>query len=272
MKGIKIKCASGLGDAIYMRPIVEYYYKRGYKVEVMTDYDVIYDDLNVLTTKHSKSDTHLELDMPWKKISYCIRKYKPETTQFEDVCLQAGIPVTTPFNYRWKTRNKDLMGKVKKLAGGKPICLISAPFKPFGRVDNWGHEMTVDFSKMDELIALNKDKYYYITVNKEKPLYKLNNIDLDLCHRTSVADLFDLVSIADVCMGQVGHILPLSEVFNKPALLFFSANGFKCGIKFIEAITPGKVIHKKKLIKYVIDDWPIDKINKVFQELRYCVS
>jgi hypothetical protein len=54
---------------------------------------------------------------------------------------------------------------------------------------------------------------------------------------------------------------------NKPGLIFFSKKGLTCGNKFLEAITPSKTIHKKKLVSYVIDDWPDSEIRTRFEKL-----
>jgi hypothetical protein len=144
---------------------------------------------------------------------------------------------------------------------------VTAPFKPFGREDNWGKEMTVDFTCMDRLITAKKDDYFFIQTCKDDPIYKLKHIDFNLSRKTTVSDLIDIASLSSVLIGQVGHCLPLAECLNKPALIFFSANGLKCGNKFLESITPEKVIHKKNMIKYIIDNWSEAKIGTEFESL-----
>jgi hypothetical protein len=39
-------------------------------------------------------------------------------------------------------------------------------------------------------------------------------------------------------------------------------------IVILECITPEKVIHKKHLVKYVIDDWSEEQIRKEFEGLK----
>ena len=85
--------------------------------------------------------------------------------------------------------------------------------------------------------------------------------------KTTDADLFDLVSLADITMGQVGHILPLSECLNTKCFLFFSRAGLSCEEVFINTITPGKVIHKKDIVYSVVDDTAFGNISERFNML-----
>jgi hypothetical protein len=251
----RIKCASGFGDAIYAYPIVRHLIESGKEehITVMTDYHQIYDcapfkdKLSFL--RHSK-------DFAQYKISYCGRKYKAGTSQFQDVCMAAEVPTDLDFSIDWEIQNQDLINTIKKLARRKeaPICLISAPFKPFGRVDEFGVELTVNFKRMDDLIRRNRDKYFFVQVCKNVPEYALNNIDLNLAGKTTISDVLDIMSISDCSMGQIGHILPLSEVFKVPCLLFFSRKGLNCENRFISSITYDKIVHYKDIIKYCVDD------------------
>jgi hypothetical protein len=263
----KIKCASGFGDSLYMYPIVKYLIESGQEesIIVMTDYADIYkcasfkDKLSFV--KHSK-------DMAQYKISYCGNKYKLGTSQFQDVCLAAGVPTHTDFTIDWKIRNTELINNIRKLSSNKKkVCFISAPFKPFGRVDEFGKELTINYKRMDDLIARNKDDYFFIQVCKNIPEYQLNNIDLNLAGKTSISDVLDIMSISDRSMGQIGHILPLSEVFDTKCLLFFSRKGLQCENRFISSIKYEKVVHKKCIVNYCVDDYSDVEIDRIWSEL-----
>lgn len=262
----KIKCASGFGDSIYMYPITRYLLKQNRKLNliVMTDYKDIYKchpyRERIEFVKHSKDFANF-------KISYCGRKYKSGTSQFEDVCIAAEVPKDIKYNIDWKIQNKELIDNIKKLSSGKPICVVSAPFKPFGRVDEFGKELTVNFKRMNDLIARNKNDYYFIQTCKNTPEYILNNINLNLAGKTAISDVLDIMSIANRSVGQIGHILPLSEVFKVPCMLFFSRRGINCENRFISSITYEKVVHYKKLVSFCVDDFSDVEIDRKWHEM-----
>jgi hypothetical protein len=238
---------------------------------IMSDFPDLFRDLPCHVVKHQKIN-HIEYEgskFPVSKISYCGRKYKDHTNQFQDVCIAADVPTDIPYKLEWTLKNQNIKDDINKLnTKNKPICLVTAPFKPFGRDDDWGKEMTVDFTCMDRLITEKKDDYFFIQTCKDDPIYKLKNIDFNLSKKTTVSDLIDIASLSSVLIGQVGHCLPLAECLDKPALIFFSANGLKCGNKFLEAITPTKTIYKKSMVKYVIDNWSEAKIRTEFEGLN----
>jgi hypothetical protein len=264
----KIKCASGFGDALYAYPIVKHLIESGKeeKIIVMTDYHQIYDCApfrdKISFVRHSK-------DYAAYKISYCGRKYKLGTSQFQDVCLAAGVPSDLDFSIDWQVQNTELINSIKKLSKkkGVPICLVSGPFKPFGRVDEFGKELTINYKRVDDLIARNKDDYFFIQVCKKQTEYTLSNIDLNLEAKTTVSDVLDIMSIADRSIGQIGHILPLSEVFKVPCLLFFARKGLTCENRFINSIKYEKVTHYKDIISYCVDDESDVEIDRRWQEL-----
>jgi hypothetical protein len=237
----------------------------------MSDYKDLFFDIPCYTTKHVKTN-HIEYQnqkYPVSKISYCGRKYKDHTSQFEDVCIAAGVPTDIPYQLNWTVKNEKLVAGIRKSArrkGGKPVCLVVNPHKPFGRVDNWGKEITINAEVINGIIREYRKDYYFVSVCKT-PIAKLEHIDQNMCGKTTVSDLIDIASISQCIVAQIGFALPLAESLEKPALIIFSKKGITCGSAFLEAITPKKVIHKKQLIKSIIDDESQEEINKIFRGL-----
>ena len=260
---IRIKCASGFGDAIYPYPIIQHYIKQGEKdISLMTDFKEIYTGVPVKIVPHSK-------DWASHKISYCRRKYTPGTSQFQDVCLFANVPSDLPLRVNWKPTTSNTIESVKaKLSkSGKKLCIFSGPFRPFGRADEFGKEMTIDFKALQKLITHIHKTHYIVIICSDAPIYNYDDIDLDINGETSVSDVLTLVQMADRTIGQVGHILPISEALGTPGLIFFSKKGLQSPERFISAITPEKVIHYKDLVKHIIDDWDMNTIIQRWEDL-----
>jgi hypothetical protein len=191
MKIQTLKGASGLGDSLYIRQVAQHLYSQDKDIFllIMSDYPMLFKDLPSHVVKHDKGNiiTYKGQNYPVKKISYCGRKMKPQTTQFEDVCIAASVPQDIPYKLDWKVKNNDLIDRIRKLAkrkDGKPIILVTAPYKPFGRDDNWGKEMTVDFKVMDSLISAKRNDYLFVQTCKNDPIYQLKHIDLNLARKT----------------------------------------------------------------------------------------
>jgi len=269
-----LKGASGLGDSIYIRMVAQYFYEKDKSTFflIMSDFPDLFIGLPCHIVRHTKLN---EIEYQGRKyhtnkISYCGRKYKNDTTQFEDVCIAAGVPKDISYSLDWKIKNNTLINGIKKSASikRKPICLITSPYRPFGRIDNWGKEITVNFDCMKKLINSKKNDFYFVMTCKDTPIYRLENIDCNLSMKTNISDLLDIASISNVIIGQIGHALPIAECLNKPALIFFSKNGMSCGNTFLESITPKKTIHKKNLVKHIIDNESDECIRRTFESLN----
>jgi hypothetical protein len=69
-------------------------------------------------------------------------------------------------------------------------------------------------------------------------------------------------------VGQCSFAIPLAEVFDKPALFVWAARGMQHNMHYyIKAITPQKVL-SKETSRFVIDDWPVEKIQEVARTFR----
>lgn len=251
MSEIAIKGASGLGDCVYAVSIAEYYSKEYDNIYVMSDFPVLFEHLpKVKCFKHKKLN-HIDLPDGRKKdidkrFTYCGRKYTAGTTQFEDSYLSIHIKEKLEMNISWKVKNNELVDNIRKCAKDKKICILSAPYEPFGRDDEWGSLLRIKPDIMQTIVN-NRDDIYFIQVGNKYALHKISNVDLDLIDKTSVSDLMDLVCICDFGISQIGNLLPICECMNKKNFLIFAITGQNCGNKFIEAVTPEKCVHYKKL-------------------------
>ena len=259
MSKLGLKGASGLGDTIYAYPIVKYYAQKHDTVYYMTDYPELYETLpNVKCAKHEKlnyirlpNGERQPIDI---RFTYCARKYTPGSSQFTDSRISAGISEPIELTIPWKTKNNKLIDDINKVCGGKKICIIAAPYEPFGREDEWGAILRIKPDIIQNIVDKYKDKVYFIQIGNKFTLHNIKNVDLDLINKTSVSDLFDLIKRCDVGISQIGNLLPLCECQGKRNFIIFNKKAMESENKFISAITPEKTIHYKKLNISVTDD------------------
>ena len=257
MTKIGLKGASGLGDSIYGYPIVKYYANKYDIVYYMTDYPLLFADLkNVVCTKHQKinyiafPDRRQPIDI---RFTYCGRKYTPGTSQFTDSCISARIKEDIKLEIPWETRSTDLVNKIKRVAKGRKICIVSAPYEPFGREDEWGAILRIKPDIMQTIINKYKEKILFVQIGNKFVLNKLST-EIEVINQTSYTDLFDIVSVCDFGMSQIGNMLPLCECLGKKNFIIFNKAAMESENKFIAAITPDKTVHYKKLNCSVLDD------------------
>jgi hypothetical protein len=232
-----IKSHSGLGDGIYLHPICKHLAKKD-KIILLSNYPDIYKDLNIEVKPHKTPGLHVDM-----RLSYVGRKPIQETNQYQDLLISGGLP-DIPFEIEWKITNK--LYKTKK------VCLYPEEYKPLGREDGFGKELNIDWSIIDKLKEKYKDEIEFIKVGQGI---------------TTIIQLIDYAAQCDFSIAPVGHLLSLSEIFNKPILTIFSRRGLSSSNPFIFNITPKKVLCKNTS-KYIIDDYKFENIINKFEEVK----
>jgi len=249
MSTIGLKGASGLGDTIIAYPIVKYYAERYDTVYYMTDYPELYELLdNVECYPHQKVNYFRLRDGNRHPVdvrfTYCPRKYTPGTSQFQDSCLSAKVPIDLPLKI-------DL--NLAKYKRDKPYCVLAAPYEPFGREDEWGAVLRIVPKVVQNIVDEYKDRMDFVQIGNDFVLHKIDGTH-DLVGSTTVIELMGLVANADVTLSQIGNLLPMSEALGKKSFTIFSKSGLETENKFISSITPGKTVHYKDLNCSIIDD------------------
>jgi ADP-heptose:LPS heptosyltransferase len=278
MSEIALKGASGLGDAIYAYPIVKYFASKYDDVYFMSDFPELFEDIpNVKCSKHLKinyiaipneeSIRKRPIDV---KFTYGPRKHIPGTSQYQDMCIFAkksykDIP-DLPLKIDWEIHNAELINTVKLVAKGRKICVVAAPYQPFGREDKWGDEIKIQPESIQYIIDdLKQLGYLCIAIGNKFCLYE-PMVEYNLINQTSLTDLMDLMFICDLAVTQIGNLLPISEALNKKNITIFSSNIPNCTHSFLKAITPEKCVHYKNLNLSLYDD-KLD-LNKVHEFIK----
>jgi hypothetical protein len=182
---------------------------------------------------------------------YTLRKWRTDTDQFEDCCIQAGIKEPVDFRIDWKASAPFMQDRTK------PVVLVLIPRMPMDRADGFARELLPRREAYQSAVDGLKGLATLVMVGSGKPLYELDGIDVDLTNRTSVAELLDIASQADGFLGYCSFFVPLAESFNKTGLFVWARAGLKSRTPYIRQITPTKILHRDSSL-YVIDDQPID--------------
>jgi len=246
----RIRGGSGLGDSLYLRPLVDHFIAAGDTVTVCSDHPEVFLDSRATVEPFSRENINV-------LGHYVAGKPNPDTDQWQDICASAGTP-GLPLRFDWTVRNQALVDRVTAAAGRQPIILVHGGRTPMGRTDGFGLELLPDRRAFDAVLAMLHG-CHTVRIGKGANLYALP-VSSDLSDETSVSDLLDLASICDGMIAQCSFAIPLAEVFDKPLLAIWAAGGM-CAYRhpYIKSITPRKVL-SKLTSHYVVDDWPVDKV------------
>jgi hypothetical protein len=237
----------GLGDALYVQSVARHLIETGgERLRVHTAWPDVFRPLgeSVELVKFSRTGVQIIAHYPR-------RKSIPETTQFEDCCVSAGIRGPVDLRLDWKATNHELIGRLQE--PGRPIVFVQLPRAPMGRKDGFGSELLPDCAAIQIAIDRLKERALIVQIGSGKALHRFEGIDIDLANQTSVSDLLDAATVADGFLGYVSFIVPLAESLSKRALLIWSRRGLRSPTLYVRQITPSKVLHKQTC-RHVLDD------------------
>jgi hypothetical protein len=249
----RIRGGSGLGDAIYQRPIAEHFVRLGEQVVVCSDQPDVFTGSCAEVQPFRRDNIDV-------LAHYVGGKNNPNTNQWQDVCASAGVDV--PLSFQWTVKNQAMVEDFRHMAAGKPVVLVHGGRAPMARTDGFGAELLPQRHAFDAALDALQQDCFLIEVGKGTELYPLR-ADIDLNGRTSVHDLFDLAWMCDAVVGQCSFVVPLAECFDKPLLAIWAAHGMQANRHpYIKAITPQKIL-SKPTSTFVVDDWPVEQIQEV---------
>ncbi len=258
MTPIRIRSGRGLGDSIYLRPLVEQFRADGHPVTVLTDYPGIFEGTGASTEKFNRFQVNC-------LAHYTMNKGNPNTNQWQDICGSAGLIV--PLETKWR-KPQGLATIVREMAGpDRPVVLVHGGRIPMGRTDGFGAEIMPLQAAFETIIADLRGYLNCFTVRLGAggDAYPLD-CNLDLNDKTTEQDLLDLASGCDAVLGQCSWAIPLAEIFDKPLLVVWARAGLESKEEFVRQITPSKVLSKKSS-RAVFDDAPITELLAAGREL-----
>lgn len=248
----RIRGGSGLGDAIYQRPIAEHFVRLGEQVVVCSAHADVFTGSGAEVQPFRRDNIDV-------LAHYVAGKQIAVTNQWQDICASAKVEV--PLSFRWEVKNTAMARDFKAMAAGKPIILVHGGRAPMARVDGFGAELLPKRAAFDAALDALQGSCFLIEVGKGTEIYPVR-ADIDLTNRTSVHDLFDLASLADAVVGQCSFVIPLAECFDKPLLTIWAAHGMEATRHpYVRSITPQKILSKPSS-KFVVDDWSTAQIQE----------
>lgn len=238
----RIRGGRGLGDALYVRPIVDALVALGGRIRVLTDYR----DVFIGSGAQAVPFERVRVDVT---AHYVGGKRNPYTTQWQDVCASAGI--NTPLRFQWPIKNRSLISRLRAKAGRKAIVLIHGGRIPMGRADGFGIELLPRPESFTAVLEELRD-CFTVQIGKAAQVYPLHT-NVNLNGDTSISDLLDLGANCDGVVAQCSFAVPLAEVFEKPLLVVWGSAVSRSKEQFVHSITPHKVLSAER-DRFVVDD------------------
>ena len=256
----RIRAGAGLGDAIYLRAVVEELLRRGECLEVCTHYPELFADLDVKVEPFSRENIRT-------LAHYVDGKTNHETNQWQDICRRANVDA--PLRIERKTGNEALVAEVRAFAAGRPVVLAHGGRVPMARKDGFGMGILPSKVVFDCVLEQLSD-CYVVHVGKPAEGDQVYTFaaNLDLSGQTKPSELLDLGAACDALVGQPSFVIPLAEVFDKPLLVVWGTGCLHAlNHYYLRAINPQKVLSKTSS-KYVMDDWDKNLITGWVREFR----
>lgn len=259
---ISIRGGRGLGDALYVRPVVEHFVRLGEQVAVRSDYADVFVGSGAKVEPFCRPGATV--------VAHYVSRKQFQTNQWEDVCISAGVP-GLELSFRWEVKNHLLARDLLAMAKGRPIVMVNGGRPPMNRADGFGDEMLPRRAAFDAVLdALREAGCFLVEVGKGAELYPLT-ADVDLADRTTVSDLLDIAWIAHGLVGQCSFMIPLAEAFDKPLLVVWASRGLVSKEPFIRQCRPEKIL-SKATSRFVMDDWPVEQIQEVARDALCSVA
>lgn len=252
----RIRGGSGLGDSLYLRPIVDHFLLHGDRVQVMSNYSDIFIGSKAEVEPFGRKNINVVAHYSWAKNNQA-------TNQWQDICANARLPRVLPLRINWRVRNEALIEKLRAEAGDREIVLVHGGRIPMGRTDGFGKEILPAQEAFNFVLKKLKHCYTVRIGEQREQLYEVQTNRRLL--GTSVSDLLDVAVSCKALVGQCSFIVPLAEVFDKPLLTIWANSGLHSSTAFVRLITPRKVLSKSSSW-YVQDNWAPERIDAVLQD------
>lgn len=239
----------GLGDSIYLQSIAHFLTRSDQeRLCVATDYPALFEQMGrrIKTIPFTRQGVTIVAH-------YVARKQIYGTSQFTDMCMQAGLHAgSVALHLDWKCTDEARIAEVK--ARGRPYVCVQLPRAPMGRIDGFGAELLPDCNAIQKALDAIGQHATLVQIGAGRPLFEFTGIDLDLADKTTISQLVDIVQGSAGVVGYPSFIVPLAESLERRSLLFWSRAGLRSPTPFISSICPQKIVHKTGLATVVKDN------------------
>lgn len=247
---IELRGPKGLGDAIYLRSIALHVLDRGEEVSVFTQWPEVFAGLPVTIRSQTESPDPEAL----RSAFYCLfcRIPGPKSLdQYSMMCAQVGLPEPAPLRLGWTVRNRALVDRIARMAGERKILL----FQPPKAANGPEQEMLRPRESAFNAALARHDGYFKVRVGCSKYLQpSAAPCDLDLLDQTSVSDLLDLATVADLFFGDSCALLVMADALEKPSVYVMTRRSLKSAQQRVCNQTGDRLFHRSHLVTTVYDE------------------
>lgn len=250
---IELRAPRGLGDAIYLRAVVLHLLDRGEQVKVYTKWPTAFGDLPIELAPFD--DAALQGHV--RPVAAGMGRPNSEgVSNFTARCRRAGIEEPVELRLGWKTRDTDLVRRVRKSARGRPIMLYQSPKKTNTEEQELIKPHRLAFN------AYLESKADHFRVRLGQAPYVENDryspCELDLFGQIEIPDVFDLATICDFAFGEPSALPFMAEACDTRYAIMFSRRSLEytgpLGNGRIRNINPERLFHKPHLAEAVYDE------------------
>jgi len=239
----KVRGLSGLGDALYIYPVVKELSKT-LRLSVSTDFPEIFSLLPVKTENFYRAQ---EVDY---NLSYLPYKESLQRTQYQDICYLADLyPEYSLDVYPVESHATEAIRRLKR--GGKKVCAVKAPAYPMGSKNS--EVLLPDTAIFQIIINAFKDSLIFVSLGKNIDFENYENV-YSLVDKTSILEYIKCVSLCDYVLTCPGNMLAIAEGYKIPSLTIFTKRGLESDVPFFSSIKPEKVIEYPEISKHSLDD------------------
>jgi hypothetical protein len=247
----EIRAGSGLGDSIYLQSVARHMVMQGKQIVVRSNYPDVFRPIGVPVVQFHKLGNCVAAH-------YATRMRMQQTDQFQDMCITAGISGPVEMRLDWQPFNDEFLSGLKR-----PVIAVMLPRLPMDRTDGFGIDLMPNWHVMQTLI--DKCDTSILQIGSGKAVHAFSGIDRDLSNKTSIRDVLDIASMVDGFIGTCSFMIPLAESLGKPYFCLWSGKGLVSETQYLRQITPQKIIHRKDLAHYAVDNSPANRIEQAFE-------
>lgn len=245
--------ASGIGDAVYLYPIVKHFLENGDRLQVKTKFPFLYVALSEYEERGQLTFGQYGRDASIY-CNYVPRKRDQTSNQFEDMANLSGLaPGAVKFHY-------DYPGvETGKKSGPVQRVLVILP-RAVTYLREGHREMVPTLEFYKELLFWLKDSYQLTLYNCNDSLYDPVEFQQfgQVVDQVRLSDFIGMVADHDVTITQPGNALAFSEGFGRKTVVIQSARSKVSSNWFLNTITPAKIITDHSISSHAYVSGPKD--------------
>jgi hypothetical protein len=223
---VRVRGASGLGDAVYLYPIVKHFSKAEDLI-IYNNFPQLFKGLGEVKPYTRNVTPHIDCGYP--------KRSKLPGTIFESMLACAKIKTELKIDYDVSDANVLLPDNYIVVSNlYLPMnSQRSACMKPN---EQWFKSIVKELSKQYKIVVVGNNEYQY-----------KGESYIDMTNKTSPIDLLHLVSNAELVFTQCGFLVPMAQALDTNVFTVFSQESKLSKDYLIKGITPSLICEKNNI-------------------------